>query len=459
MTVEQIYTDCLAQGAYYICSDGEAAIIDPLRDTAAYLERAESDGARITYIFETHFHADFVSGHLELAQSTTAPIVYGPNAAPTFAFRSAHDGETFRIGKVSLTAIHTPGHTLESTCYLLRDENEKPYCIFTGDTLFIGDVGRPDLAQQSDLTANDLASMLYTSLREKIMPLPDDVIIYPAHGAGSACGKNISKETFATIGNQKAFNYALQPQTREAFVAELVTGLDAPPPYFPENVRLNREGYAPLAEVLTRAAVPLSPKDFLATARATKALLLDVRSQHEFVARHVADSIFIGLDGSFAPWVGALVTNLRQPILLIAPVGREAEAATRLARVGYDNTIGYLEGGVAAWAEADFETDHIRQIKSTDFLALPPATATIVDVRKASEYNTAHLPYASNLPLHRITNWASAVSILDRSARPVYLHCAGGYRSVIAASILKARGIHHIVNIEGGWDALTQVVA
>lgn len=452
MKIEQIYTGCLAQGAYYIQSEGEAAIIDPLREVAPYIKKATEDGVKIKYVFETHFHADFVSGHVTLAEKTGAPIVYGPNANPTFEAHIATDGEEFKIGNITIKILHTPGHTMESTTYLLRDAEGKDHAIFTGDTLFLGDVGRPDLAQKADdITQEDLAGMLYDSLRTKIMPLADDVTVYPAHGAGSACGKNMMKETVDTLGNQKSMNYALRADmTKDEFIKEVTDGLLPPPAYFPLNVKMNREGYESIDDVLETGAKPLSPEAFETVAE-TGALVLDVRKPQEFAQAHIPNSIFIGLDGSFAPWVGELIVDVQQPIILIAPEGRETEAVTRLARVGFDNTLGYLNGGITAWQTAGKEIDSVESIPPTDLEAKYEAVQNeIFDVRKVSEYGSEHIESAKNTPLSTL-NQHLAEFPKDKT---FYVYCAGGYRSMIAASILKARGFHNLVDIQGGFGAI-----
>jgi len=453
MHIEQIYTGCLAQGAYYIESNGEAAIIDPLRDVQPYLDRAAQRGATIKYIFETHFHADFVSGHLTLAQRTGAPIVFGPGAATGFDAHIGVDKEHFSLGDCRIELLHTPGHTLESSCYLLYNPEGKPHALFSGDTLFLGDVGRPDLAQKAaHMTQEELAGMLYQSLRDKIMPLPDDVIVYPAHGAGSACGKNLSKETSGTLGQQKATNYALRPDmSREDFIREVTDGLLPPPAYFPMNVRLNKTGYPHLEAVLAQAQ-PLSPEAFEHTATEHRALVLDVRHQDDFCRGHIPGSIFIGLDGTFAPWVGALIHDEKQPILLVTPEGRELEAVKRLSRVGYDSCLGYLEGGFDAWLQAGKSIDHIEGISAfelTQKWAQQPELQ-VYDVRKPGEFESEHLTGAHSVPLDFIdANWHEYPQ-----NQTVYIHCAGGYRSVIAASILKARGMHQLVDVKGGYGAL-----
>lgn len=455
MNIEQIYTGCLAQGAYYIISAGEAAIIDPLREVGPYLQKAGKDNVQIKYIFETHFHADFVSGHLDLFQKTGAPIVYGPTAQPSFAAHIAQDGEVFKIGNITLTALHTPGHTLESTTYLLKNENGKEIAIFTGDTLFLGDAGRPDLAQKAaHLTQEELAGMLYDSLRSKIMPLPNDVTVYPGHGAGSACGKNMMKETVDSLGHQKQTNYALRADmSKEAFVKELTDGLLPPPVYFPQNVKLNKEGYESMEQVLERGSIPLSPSTFEAVANETGALLLDTRAASSFAKGFIPNSINIGIDGSFAPWVGALIPDLKQPILLITEPGREEEVITRLARVGYDYTIGYLEGGITAWLDASKETDTIDSISATQLeKQYKTEKPTVIDVRKPAEFETGHIENAINLPLDFINDHLAEFP-KDKTA---YIHCAGGYRSMIAASILKSRGWQHVVDIAGGYAAISK---
>ncbi|MCX2720620.1 MBL fold metallo-hydrolase [Lentiprolixibacter aurantiacus] len=453
MKIEQIYTGCLAQGAYYIESEGEAAIVDPLRETGPYLRRAHESGADIKYIFETHFHADFVSGHVTLSKETGAPIVYGPLANPSFEAIIAEDQQEFVLGKIRIRALHTPGHTMESTTYLLIDENGKDHAIFSGDTLFLGDVGRPDLAQKAaDMTQEQLAGMLFDSLRSKIMPLADDVIVYPAHGAGSACGKNMMKETVDTLGNQKKMNYALRADmTREEFIREVTEGLLPPPKYFPANVKLNREGYEDLGEILERGTRALSPEAFEARANETAAVILDVRHQDEFVKGHIPRSIFIGLKGDFAPWVGALIADVKQPILLVTPAGNEEETVTRLSRVGFDNTLGYLEGGFESWIASGKETDSLESEAPEEISEiLAKKENQVFDVRKESEFAAEHLEDAVNTPLSVLNDHLAEFP----SDKPFYVYCAGGYRSVIAASILKSRGIHNLVDIAGGFTAM-----
>jgi len=459
MKIEQIYTGCLAQGTYYIESNGEVAIIDPLRETKPYIEKAENDNAKIKYIFETHFHADFVSGHVTLSKETGAAIVFGPTAKPTFNSIIATDGQEFKLGKITIVALHTPGHTMESTTYLLKDENGKDTAIFTGDTLFLGDVGRPDLAQKAaTMTQEQLAGILFDSLRNKIMPLADDIIVYPAHGAGSACGKNMMKETVDTLGNQKRMNYALRADmTKGEFVKEVTEGLLPPPLYFPLNVKMNKEGYEDIDIVLARGTQALSPEAFEAAANETDAIVLDVRHQNDFVKGHIPRSIFIGLDGTFAPWVGALIADVKQPVLMIIPEGREEETIIRLSRVGFDNTIGYLEGGFEAWKKASKEYDTITSIPAETFREIIEdheriEDVPIFDVRKESEFQTEHIVSAHNTPLDFLNEHISEFP----KNETFYLHCLGGYRSVIAASILKSRGIHNLIDIKGGYETIIE---
>ena len=455
MKVEQIYTGCLAQGAYYIESQGEVAIIDPLREVGPYLEKARKNKAQIKYIFETHFHADFVSGHLTLSKEAHAPIIFGPNANPDFETIIAEDGQVFPLGEGSIVAIHTPGHTMESTTYLLKDKKGKDLAIFSGDTLFLGDVGRPDLAQKaSHMTQDQLAGLLFDSLRNKIIPLSDDVIVYPAHGAGSACGKNMMKETVDTLGNQKKVNYALRENmTREEFIKEVTDGLAPPPQYFPLNVKMNQSGYDDFDDVLSRGLNPLTPESFELLANESGALILDVRHQDEFVKGHVPQSVFVGLDGGFAPWVGTLIGDVNQSLLIIAPEGREEETITRLSRVGFDRALGYLEGGFEAWRKSGKEYDMISGVTATDLEKLvKEEKVAVFDVRKENEFVSEHITSAQNTPLDFLNDH------LDQfpENRPFYIHCAGGYRSVIAASILKKRGIHNLINIEGGFKAIQE---
>ncbi|MGO4919522.1 MBL fold metallo-hydrolase [Maribacter spongiicola] len=455
MKVEQIYTGCLAQGAYYIESNGEVAIVDPLREVQPYIKKATANNAKIKYIFETHFHADFVSGHVTLAKETGADIIYGPKANPSFEAIIAKDNQEFKLGDITITALHTPGHTMESTTYLLRDANGKDYAIFSGDTLFLGDVGRPDLAQKmGELTERDLAGFLFDSLREKIMPLADDVIVYPAHGAGSACGKNMMKETVDTLGNQKKMNYALRSDmTKEEFIDEVIDGLLPPPQYFPLNVKLNKEGYEDIKEVLERGTRALSPKAFEAAANETGAIVLDVRHQDDFAKGHIPRSIFIGLDGSFAPWVGALIADVKQPILLVTPVGMEEEAVTRLSRVGFDGTLGYLEGGFDAWKKAAMEYDTVSQVDADELKkAIETERVPVFDVRKESEYLSEHIIDAKNTPLDFLNDHLAEFP----NKKSFYVHCAGGYRSMIASSILKSRGIHNLIDVKGGFKDIKE---
>lgn len=452
MKIEQIYTGCLSQGAYYIESNGEAAIIDPLRETAPYIERAARDNARIKYIFETHFHADFVSGHLSLAQQTGATIVFGPHANTSFDSMQAVDNEEFKLGNITIVALHTPGHTMESTTYLLRDENGKDHAIFSGDTLFLGDVGRPDLAQKAnEMTQEDLAGILYDSLRNKIMPLADDVIVYPAHGAGSACGKNMMKETVDTLGNQKKMNYALRADmTREEFIKEVTDGLAPPPLYFPMNVKMNREGYTDFNKVLSDGTKALNPEEFEQLAQNEDVVILDVRNQIDYIDGHIPGSIFIGLDGSFAPWVGALLADVNQRIVLVVPSGREEEAVTRLSRVGFDNTLGYLAGGIDAWKEYQKPLDRLESIDAETLKEKLNHNPYVFDVRNDGEYVNGRLACANHVPLGVLSKHIDSFALDDKC----YLYCAGGYRSVIAASILKNKGVHNVVNIAGGYAAI-----
>lgn len=454
MKIEQIYTGCLAQGAYYIESEGEAVVIDPLREVQPYIDKAGRDGAKIKYVFETHFHADFVSGHLDLAKATGATIVYGPTAQPGFTAHIAKDGEELKLGKVSFTVLHTPGHTMESSCYLLKDENDKMVALFTGDTLFIGDVGRPDLAQKvkAELTQDILAGLMYDSLRNKIMPLPDDITIYPAHGAGSACGKMMSRETTDTLGHQKATNYALRPDMKkEEFVKELLTGLTQPPQYFPANVLMNIKGYDSIQEVVKRGTQPLSVAAFEAAANETGALILDTRDAQDFARGFIPNSINIGINGNFAPWVGTLVPDVNQKILIVAEEGREEEIVTRLARVGFDHAIGFLKGGFEAWKASGKETDSIRSITAEELAEISSREkVNILDVRRKSEFDTEHLVDAENAPLDYIND---SMLKVDRN-KTYYVHCAGGYRSMTFVSILKARGFDKLVDVNGGYKAI-----
>lgn len=455
MKIEQIYTGCLAQGAYFIQSENEAVVIDPLREVQPYLDRAEKDGVKIKYVFETHFHADFVSGHIDLANATGASIVFGPNAATDFTAHIATDGEEFKVGKLRFKVLHTPGHTMESTCYLLMDENGKEVALFTGDTLFIGDVGRPDLAQKSDITQDDLAGFLFDSLRQKVMTLPNDVLVYPAHGAGSACGKNMSKETFDTLGHQKEVNYALRANMSKAeFVKEVTDGLLPPPAYFPQNVQMNKQGYESIAKVMKRANQGLPPEAFELAANESGALLLDTRDPQLFAKGFVPNSINIGIDGGFAPWVGALIPDVKQEILIIAEPGREEEVITRLSRVGYDNALGYLSGGIEAWKEAGKEVDSITSISADELAAILTVNtkAKVVDVRKQGEYISEHINGVLHAPLDFVNEVMPAIT----KDEPVYIHCAGGYRSMIFTSILRARGFHNLIDIKGGYKSIKE---
>jgi glyoxylase-like metal-dependent hydrolase (beta-lactamase superfamily II)/rhodanese-related sulfurtransferase len=459
MIIEQIYTGCLAQGAYYIENNGEAVVIDPLREVESYIEKAKANGATIKYVLETHFHADFVSGHLDLAKKTGAQIVYGPTATPNFDFYAAKDKEILKLGNATIQVLHTPGHTMESTCYLLNNENGKPVGLFSGDTLFIGDVGRPDLAQKvkAELTEDMLAGYLYDSLRNQIMPLADDIIVYPAHGAGSSCGKNMSKETTDTLGHQKRVNYALQHNlTREQFKKEVLTGLVAPPAYFPLNVMLNIGGYDSIDKVLERGQHELSPSAFEVAANETDALVLDTRDAVKFAKGFVPGSINIGIDGNFAPWVGTLIKDIKQELLLITEPGREAEVITRLARVGYDYTIGYLDGGYDAWVAAGKDIDTITSITPEAFAQLATnSDVHILDIRKKSEYDSEHIIGAENAPLDFVNE---SMSIIDRG-KTYHVHCAGGYRSMIFASIMRARGFHNLIDVQGGFKAIKETNA
>jgi glyoxylase-like metal-dependent hydrolase (beta-lactamase superfamily II)/rhodanese-related sulfurtransferase len=457
MLLEQIYTGCLAQGAYYVESEGECVIIDPLREVNQYIEKATENGAKIKYILETHFHADFVSGHLELSKKTGATIVFGPTAKPDFEALIATDGQILEVGKLKIKVLHTPGHTMESTTYLLFDENGKEYCIFSGDTLFIGDVGRPDLAQKSDLTIHDLAGFLFDSLRNKIMTLPDSLLVYPAHGAGSACGKNMSKETYDTLGNQKMFNYALRANmSREEFIKEVTDGLELVPPpyYFPKNVMMNKTGAKDVDTVKSQVQA-LSPAAFEAAANETGAIMIDTRPQQTFKDAFVPNSIFIGIKGDFAPWVGTLLTDIEQPILIIADEESREEVITRLSRVGYDNIIGYLDGGIEAWTAAGKETDSIASISAVEFADKFKATEgnmLVKDVRKPTEYSAEHVNEAMNIPLANLSKNMAEFSKTETN----YVHCAGGYRSMIAVSILKSRGFDNLIDIEGGFKAISE---
>tara|TARA_B110000093_G_C12966993_1_gene410138 strand:+ start:1816 stop:3222 length:1407 start_codon:yes stop_codon:yes gene_type:complete len=454
MNVEQIYTKCLAQGAYYIESNGEAAVIDPLRETSPYLNRLHSDGAKVKYIFETHFHADFVSGHVDLAKDTGATIVFGPEAAPEFPFHSAKDQEVFKVGDLSIKVLHTPGHTMESTCYLLSDKSGRDLAVFTGDTLFIGDVGRPDLVQKAaTMTQEDLAGKLFDSLRNKLMTLADDVVVYPAHGAGSACGKNMSKETTSTIGEQKALNYALRADmTKEEFVDEVTDGLMPAPQYFGMNVAMNKKGYDPISEVMKRGNTALSIGDFTDLSSQSDVLILDTREATDFSNGFISGSIFIGLEGQFAPWVGALISTDNQKIILVTDTGKEEEAVQRLARVGYDNVLGFLQGGISSWIESGGSTEKLDRLNVTEFSSLDLEKECVIDVRKPGEHDASHLTVATSLPLDYIGKNLPEYPV----DKPLILHCAGGYRSLIAASILKKNGIKNVRDLIGGYNAIPE---
>ncbi len=454
MKVEQIYTGCLAQGAYYITSNGEAAIVDPLRETKPYLEKLQKDGVKLKYVFETHFHADFVSGHVDLSKATGAPIVYGPNAACEFDCISAKDGEEFKVGDITIKVLHTPGHTLESTTFLLKDESGKDYCIFSGDTLFLGDVGRPDLAQKAaHMTQDELAGLLYESLMTKIMPLSDDVIVYPAHGAGSACGKNMMKETVDTLGNQKKVNYALNQPNKEAFVKAVTDGLQPPPAYFGLNVAMNKQGYESFDSVLSHGMKALTPDEFESAADNTDALILDTRAVVDFYKGFIPQSINIGLAGDFAPWVGSMIIDVKQPLLLVTDNGKEEEAVTRLSRVGFDNVVGHLKGGFAAWLNAGKETDVVDRITADQFATeVDLSKDKILDIRKESEYSAEHIEDAYNRPLAGINEWIKDINPDEH----FYIHCASGYRSMVAASILQARGYRNFTEVAGGYKAISE---
>lgn len=453
MKIEQIYTGCLAQGAYYIVSENEAAIIDPLRETKPYIERLEKDGVKLKYIFETHFHADFVSGHLDLSKKTGAPIVYGPTAEPDFEAIIAEDNQIFEIGNIKIKVLHTPGHTLESSTFLLSDEDGRETAIFSGDTLFLGDVGRPDLAQKAaHMTQQQLAGMLYESLQSKIMPLADDITVYPAHGAGSACGKNMQKETVDTLGNQKKTNYALNQPDKESFVREVLDGLSAPPKYFGMNVALNKGGYSSFDEVLKKGNNSINTDDFEKLAEDSGALILDTRSAADFHKGFIPNSVNIGLKGDFAPWVGAMIVDVQQPILLVCDSGTEEEVITRLSRVGFDNVLGYLYGGFESWKNSNKETDSIHRISPQEFAEQFNENSKVIDVRKESEYEAEHVENAFRRPLANINEWASMID----DGEHFFIHCAGGYRSMIAASILNSRGIRNFSEVDGGFNKIKE---
>jgi len=453
MNIEQIYTGCLAQGAYYITSNGEAAIIDPLRETEPYINRLQKDAVKLKYVFETHFHADFVSGHVDLSKKTGASIVYGPDAACEFDCISAKDGEEFKVGYVTIKVLHTPGHTMESTTFLLKDESGKDYAIFSGDTLFLGDVGRPDLAQKAaHMSKEELAGLLYESLMNKIMPLADDVIVYPAHGAGSACGKNMMKETVDTLGNQKKINYALNQPNKEAFIKAVTDGLLPPPGYFGMNVAMNKRGYESFESVLNHGMKALSPDVFEAAAENTGALILDTREAADFYKGFIPQSINIGLNGDFAPWVGALIVDVKQPLLLVTDEGKDEEAVTRLSRVGFDNVLGHLKGGFDSWLKAGKEADGVNRISPEQFAKeVKIGEDKIIDIRTETEYTAEHMEEAYNRPLANINEWLKDINPEEH----FYIHCASGYRSMIAASILQARGYRNFTEIEGGYKAIS----
>ena len=455
MNIEQIYTGCLAQGAYYITSNGEAAIIDPLRETSPYISRLSNDNVKLKYIFETHFHADFVSGHLDLGKQTGASIVYGPNANPDFEIISAKDEQIFEVGNIKIKVLHTPGHTMESTCYLLIDENGKDYALFSGDTLFIGDVGRPDLAQKSaSMTQDELAGILFHSLRNKVMTLADEVIVYPAHGAGSACGKNMSKETVSTIGEQKEKNYALRANMTEAeFIAEVTDGLLPPPAYFGMNVAMNKKGIPAFENILNNGMREITANEFETIVEDSGALILDTRNSGDFAKGFVPQAINIGINGDFAPWVGALIADVNQPIALITELGKEVETVTRLSRVGFDNILGHLKGGFESWKTAGFDVDTVNRISAQQFeKEVKIGESTIIDVRKEGEYEAEHVEDAYSKPLAYINNWVKDINPNEH----FFLHCAGGYRSMIAASILQARGYRNFSEIDGGFNSIAK---
>ena len=451
MKIEQIYTGCLSEAAYYIESEGESVIIDPLREIEPYIEKAKENNTQIKYILETHFHADFVSGHVELAKKTGATIIFGPHAKTEFKFKQVEDGELISVGKIKIKAIHTPGHTIESTCYLLIDEKGKERALFSGDTLFIGDVGRPDLAVKTNLTKEDLAGHLFDSLRNKILPLNNDIIIYPAHGAGSACGKNISKETFDLLGNQKQTNYALNKNLKkEDFIKEVLDGILPAPQYFPKNVKLNKTIInKTVEEIIITGSKPLSIKDFDNEVK-KGALILDVRHQKDFVKGFIPGSWFIGIDGGFAPWVGSLIKDINQKIVIVCPEGREEEVVTRLARVGYDNAVGYLKGSFLSWEKTGRKIDTIIQETAEELEEKNKKEINILDVRKSTEYNVEHIESAKNKPLDDLFNHYKEI---DKEKKH-HIHCAGGYRSVIYISILKSKGYKNLIDVIGGYAAI-----
>ena len=456
MIVEQIYTECLSQGSYYIESEGEAAIIDPLREIDSYIEKAANGKAKIKYVFETHFHADFVSGHLSLSKKTSAPIIFGPNANPSFKSVIAADGEKFKIGKISLELIHTPGHTMESSCYLLRNENDKEIAVFTGDTLFLGDVGRPDLAQENkNMTKEYLAGQLFDSLRHKLMPLPDSITVYPAHGAGSACGKNMMDLTSDTLANQKKVNYALRKDmTKEEFINEVTKGLSSPPKYFPSNVELNKKGYQDVSTILNKSMNPINVDEFNLLRKQNDILILDVRSKSLFSEGHIPGSLFIGLEGMFAPWAGTLIENVNRKIIIVSPKGKEEETISRLSRVGFDNVVGFLDGGYDEWAKSSKKINKIKCIDAEEFVKEARSSRkNIYDVRDEDEFKISHFPGAKNTPLKKIDKYIDEF----RKNTPFYVYCKAGYRSVIASSIISKTDDLELVNINGGYDMIGKV--
>ena len=456
MIVEQIYTECLSQGSYYIESEGEAAIIDPLREIDSYIDRAAKGNAKIKYVFETHFHADFVSGHLSLSKNTCAPIIFGPNADPSFKSIIAVDGEKFKIGKISLQLIHTPGHTMESSCYLLRDENNKEVAVFTGDTLFLGDVGRPDLAQKNkNMTKEYLAGQLFDSIRSKLMPLPDSIIIYPAHGAGSACGKNMMDLTSDSLGNQKKVNYALrEDMTKKEFINEVTKGLSSPPKYFPSNVELNKKGYEDVSTIINKSLNPININDFNLLRKQGDILILDVRSKSSFSEGHIPGSLFIGLEGMFAPWAGTLIENIKQKIIIISTKGKEEEAITRLARVGFGNVLGFLDGGYDKWVKSSGKIKKIKSISADKFVnEIKTSNKSIYDVRSVEEFKLGHFPGAKNTPLKNIDKHIPEL----KKNSPFYLYCKAGYRSVVASSLINRVSDLKLINVEGGYDLIEKL--
>ena len=457
MIVEQIYTECLSQGSYYIESEGEAAIIDPLREIDSYINRADKGNAKIKYVFETHFHADFVSGHLSLSKNTCAPIIFGPNADPSFKSIIAVDGEKFKIGKISLQLIHTPGHTMESSCYLLRDKNNKEIAVFTGDTLFLGDVGRPDLAQKNkNMTKEYLAGQLFDSIRSKLMPLPDSIIIYPAHGAGSACGKNMMDLTSDSLGNQKKVNYALrEDMTKKEFINEVTKGLSSPPKYFPSNVELNKKGYEDVSTIINKSLNPININDFNLLRKQSDILILDVRSKSFFSEGHIPGSLFIGLEGMFAPWAGTLIEDIKQKIIIISIKGKEEEAITRLARVGFGNVLGFLEGGYDMWVKSFGKIKKIKSISADKFVnEIQTSNKNIYDVRSVEEFKLGHFPGAKNTPLKNIDKHIPEL----KKNSPFYLYCKAGYRSVVASSLINRVSDLKLINVEGGYDLIEKLI-